>query len=97
MQAELSRLAAGLGLSGIGRAGLGPYFMMLGLALLGDEGRIGLVVPRSMLSGVSWKKIRAHYLDQCEITYIVSNFDPARRATRSSRRTGASTPRSAKC
>ena len=57
MQAELSQLAARLGLSGIGRAGSGPYFMMLGLTLLGDEGRIGLVVPRSMLSGVSWKKI----------------------------------------
>ena len=76
MQRALADLAASLGLTGIGRAGLGPYFMMLGLELLAQRGRIGLVVPRSMLSGVSWKKIRARYLDECEIKYIVANFDP---------------------
>ncbi len=76
MQGALTALARSLGLSGIGRAGLGPYFMMLGLELLAEGGRIGLVVPRSMLSGVSWKKIRARYLDACEIRWIVANFDP---------------------
>jgi hypothetical protein len=76
MQEALSQLAAELGFVGIGRAGIGPYFLLLGAALLAEGGRIGLVVPRSMLSGVSWKKIRARFLDGCEILYIVSNFDP---------------------
>jgi len=29
-----------------------------------------------MLSGVSWQKVRERYLAQCEIEYIVSNYDP---------------------
>lgn len=76
MQTKLSELAQTLGLSGIGRAGLGTYFMILGLELVAEGGRIGIVIPRSMLSGVSWKKVRARYLQECEIKYIVSNFDP---------------------
>ncbi|HUK59340.1 MAG TPA: N-6 DNA methylase [Stellaceae bacterium] len=76
LQEALGDLARARGLSGIGRAGLGPYFMLLGLELLGAEGQIGIVVPRSMLSGVSWRKIRARYLDECEIRWIVGNFDP---------------------
>jgi len=76
MQQELGALARAHGLAGVGRAGLGPYFLLLALALAADGGRIGLVVPRSMLSGVSWQKIRARYLDVCEVKFIVGNFDP---------------------
>lgn len=76
MEKELRTLGAEIGASGIGQAGLGAYFMLLGLKLLKEDGRIGVVIPRAMLSGVSWAIIRDKYLEQCEIEYVVSNYDP---------------------
>jgi len=77
MNRKLGLLAKSLGASGISKAGLGAYFMLLGLKLAKSEGsRISIVIPRSMLSGVSWAVVRRHYLQHCEIEYVVSNYDP---------------------
>jgi hypothetical protein len=76
MTRALQSLTKRVNASGIGKAGLGAYFMLLGLGLAKDDGRIAIVVPRSMLSGVSWQKVRERYIAQCEIEYIVSNYDP---------------------
>jgi hypothetical protein len=75
MQRALGALGRKTGLTGVGRAGLGPYFMRLAASLLKPFGRIGLVLPRSMLSGVSWEKVRAEIQADFQILYIVSNFD----------------------
>lgn len=76
MSDELRRLAAQNQISGIGQAGLGAYFMLLALKLVRPEGRIAVVIPRALLSGVSWRKVREHFEEACEIEYIVSNYDP---------------------
>jgi len=76
MNRELTKIARGLGAAGIGRAGLGAYFMLLALKLTKDDGRVGVVIPRAILSGVSWSKVRAEYLQGCEVEFIVSNYDP---------------------
>ena len=75
MQSALGALGRKTGLTGVGRAGLGPYFLRLAASLLKPFGRIGLVLPRSMLSGVSWEKVRAEIQADFQIVYIVSNFD----------------------
>lgn len=76
MTQALQRLTQQLGWTGIGQAGLGAYFMLLALRLAKSDGRIAVVIPRSMLSGVSWGRVRRDYLRDCEIEYIVSNYDP---------------------
>ena len=76
MNKALGDLAKEIGAVGIGQAGLGAHFMLLGLSLAKADGRIGVVIPRSMLSGVSWGKVRADYTANATIEYVVSNYDP---------------------
>lgn len=76
MGGKLKDLTGELGLQGIGVAGLGAYFIVLGDKLLRPGGRIGIVIPRHILSGVSWEKIRNILYSGYTIEYIVSNFDP---------------------
>lgn len=77
MNKHLRDLGRKLAFTGIGQAGLGAYFVLLGNMLLRQSGRLALVLPRAVLSGVSWKKIREDLLlRQYEIEYIVSNYDP---------------------
>jgi type I restriction-modification system DNA methylase subunit len=80
MDKELSKLTKQLKMRGIGQAGLGPYFILLADRLLKDNGRMGIVIPRSMLSGVSWSKIRQKLMADYEVEYIVSNHDPGDRS-----------------
>jgi len=79
MDKELRNLTRELKMEGIGQAGLGAYFILLGDKLLLPGGRMGIVIPRAILSGVSWKKIREMLLNRYEIKYIVSNHDPGNR------------------
>jgi len=81
MNQELSVIGKAINASGIGQAGLGAYFMLLALKLAGVGGRIAVVIPRSMLSGVSWRHVRKRYLEECEIEYIISNYDPGGKET----------------
>lgn len=77
MNKKLRKLGSDLKYRGIGKAGLGAYFIILADQLLKPGGRLALVIPRSILSGPSWKEIRKRiFLDGYEIEYIVSNYDP---------------------
>lgn len=73
---DLNDLARALGKPGLSVAGLGAFFMLLGLRITKPGARIGIVIPRSMLSGVSWTFVRDQYFKACDIEYIISNFDP---------------------
>jgi len=73
---KLKQLTKELGLEGIGVAGLGAHFIVLADKLLKPKGRLGIVIPRHILSGVSWTKIREIFMKNYNIEYIVSNFDP---------------------
>jgi len=72
---ELARIIKQYDLKGIGQAGLGALFIYLGHNLLKNNGRMGIVIPRAILSGVSWEKIRRLLMDNYEIKYIISNHD----------------------
>jgi len=76
MQKEEKNLIRRLGWQGIGQAGLGASFIVLADKLVKNNGRIGIVIPRSILSAVSWKKIRNYLMEFYEIKYIISNHDP---------------------
>lgn len=67
-------------LKGIGQAGLGAYFVFVADRLLKNGGRLGLVIPRTLLSGVSWEKVRRLLYWNYEIEYIISNSDPGDRS-----------------
>jgi len=79
MNEKLRRLGEGLSYQQIGQAGLGAYFIILGDKLLKQGGRLSLVIPRALLSGVSWEEIRKLLFRDYEIEYIVSNYDPGDR------------------
>ncbi|MHA1271778.1 MAG: N-6 DNA methylase [Candidatus Helarchaeota archaeon] len=82
MYKKLSEITKKIGFTGIGQAGLGAYFIVLADKLLKSNGRIGIVIPRAILSGVSWNKIRVLLLDNYDIEYIISNFDLGNKAER---------------
>ncbi|MFH1219419.1 MAG: N-6 DNA methylase [Candidatus Eisenbacteria bacterium] len=81
MAAELAKILVYSGLDGTGQAGLGAPFIGLADNLLKPGGRLGVVIPRAILSGVSWKKIRDLLHKDYEIRYIISNHDPGDRAS----------------
>lgn len=77
MSQKLKKLGEKIGFKGIGQAGLGAYFIILADKLLKKGGRLALVIPRAILSGVSWEGIRERILlKNYEIEYIISNHDP---------------------
>lgn len=80
MQEELAALGKQLGLRKAGVAGLTPFFMCLGLEIANDDGRVGMVVPRSILSGVGSRDVRLRYEQDTAIRFVVSNFDPGSRS-----------------
>ncbi len=75
LQNALSELLREKNLTGIIQGGLGSVFVFLGDKYLSKEGRIGLVLPRTVLSGVSWEKVRQLLLDHYQIEYIVTSYE----------------------
>lgn len=62
-------------LSGIGQAGSAAIFVFVADKYLVKGGRLGLVLPRSTLSGSSWKKVREKLLSDYHIEYIITSFE----------------------
>ena len=62
------------GLSGIGQAGLGAVFVFIADKYLEENGRLGLVLPRAVLSGVSWQKVREKLLADYHVEYIITSY-----------------------
>lgn len=75
LQKELSAILKAKGWSGIGQAGLAAVFVFLGDLYLKQDGKIGLVLPRAFLSGVSWSGCRRLLLDNYHIQFIVTSFE----------------------
>jgi len=61
--------------SGIGPAGEGLLFTYLASQHLKEGGKIAFVLPKSILSGVSWFLMRAYLLERFHIEYIVVSYD----------------------
>ena len=75
LQKALGRLLKDQNLSGIGQAGLGAVFVFIADKYLEENGRLGLVLPRAVLSGVSWKKVREMLLEKYHIEYIITSYE----------------------
>lgn len=75
LQKELSKLLKAKGLSGIGQAGLGGSFTFLADNYLKEDGRLGLVLPKAVLAGVSWRRIRELLLSKYHVEFIISSFE----------------------
>lgn len=75
LQKELSKLLKSKDLSGIGQAGLGGSFTFLADNYLEENGRLGLVLPKAVLAGVSWRQIRELLLNNYHVEYVISSFE----------------------
>lgn len=75
LQKRLSEILKVKGFSGIGQAGLGAVFIALGDRYLKDGGRMALVCPRSLISGIAWRKIRDLLLNDYEVEYIITSHE----------------------
>lgn len=74
LQKVLSSLLKEKKLTGIGQAGLGAVFVHLSDQYLAVGGRLALVLPKAVLAGVSWTKIRELFLEKYHLEYIISSF-----------------------
>jgi type I restriction-modification system DNA methylase subunit len=75
LRRRLSEILNEKGLAGIGQAGLGAVFFFLADKYLVEGGRIGLVLPRAVLSGVAWEKVREKLLSNYHIEYIITSYE----------------------
>jgi len=76
LQRRLSEILKARGFSGIGQAGLGAIFIILSDIYLKEGGRLALVAPRSLISGVAWTKIREHLNRRYQVEYIINSHQP---------------------
>jgi hypothetical protein len=60
---------------GIGPAGEGALFLYLASLYLSENGKIAFVLPKSLLTGISWFLIRAYLLEKFHIEYVVVSYD----------------------
>ena len=75
LQKSLRQLLKDQNLSGIGQAGLGAVFVFIADKYLEETGRLGFVLPRAVLSGVSWKKVREMLLEKYHVEYIITSYE----------------------
>jgi len=75
LQKSLNNLLKEKNLTGIGQAGLGAVFVFIADKYLEENGRMGLVLPRAVLSGVSWRKVREMLLDRYHVEYIITSYE----------------------
>lgn len=59
-------------------AGLGAVFVALADRYLNSGGRLALVLPKAVISGVAWKPTREMLAERYHLEYIVASQDPQR-------------------
>ncbi|MBM4035922.1 MAG: hypothetical protein FJ291_29635 [Planctomycetes bacterium] len=57
-------------------AGLGSVFAAIGDKYLREQGRLALVVPRALLSGVAWKRTRELIESHYHLEWIITSHEP---------------------
>jgi len=76
MQTALKKLVASRGVPASITAGLGSVFVAAGHQMLGANGKMSLVLPRALLSGVAWKDTRLLLGNNYHVKYIVVSHQP---------------------
>jgi len=75
LQKYLGQILKEKNLTGIGQAGLGAVFVFLADKYLLESGRMGFVLPRAVLSGVSWQKVREILQNNYHVEYIITSYE----------------------
>ncbi len=78
MQRELSKLLQRPTIHASSTAGLGSVFVATGDLHLRAGGRMALVLPKALLSGVAWQETRHLFRLRYQLEYLVVSHDPAR-------------------
>jgi hypothetical protein len=76
MQLRLKQIVEREELSASVTVGLGSVFVALADRYLKDQGRIALVLPRSLLSGVEWGKTRQLISEYYHLEYVIVSHEP---------------------
>jgi hypothetical protein len=75
LQKELRHLLHDEQLEGTGQAGLAAAFLGLANRYLRPGGRLAMVLPKTLLSGVAWRGIRNLLLNTYHIEGVVASFE----------------------
>jgi hypothetical protein len=78
MQNDLGRLIRDRKVPANATAGLGSVFVAIGHKYVKPGGRIALVLPKSVVSGVAWKKTRQLVSTYYDIEAIIVSHEPGR-------------------
>lgn len=76
LQRKLKRLVQSKDLPASITAGLGSVFAAAGDQYLRQQGRLALIVPRALLSGVAWKRTRELIESRYHLEWIVTSHEP---------------------
>lgn len=76
MQAALKKIVADEGIPANITAGLGSVFVALGHLRLASDGRLALVLPRALLSGVAWQETRRLIGNNYHLKYVIVSHQP---------------------
>jgi len=76
LQRKLQNLVRRLNLPASITAGLGSVFIALADRYLKDEGRLALVIPRALLSGVAWGKTRQLLEEKYHLEWLIVSHEP---------------------
>lgn len=76
MQTALKQLVSKRGIPANITAGLGSVFVAVGDQLLNATGKMSLVLPRALLSGVAWKITRLFLGNNYHVKYIIVSHEP---------------------
>jgi hypothetical protein len=78
MQKELAELLKKPRVHASSTAGLGSVFVATGDLHLKAGGRMALVLPKALLSGVAWERTRHLFRLRYKLEYIIASHDPGR-------------------
>ncbi|MCZ7544589.1 MAG: hypothetical protein M5R40_14185 [Anaerolineae bacterium] len=78
MQKDLKKLVKQPEIRANITAGLGSVFVAIGDKYLKPGGRIALVLPKAVLSGVSWRETRELINEKYAVEFIIASQDPER-------------------
>jgi hypothetical protein len=76
LQTALKKLVTTRGVPANITAGLGSVFVALGHQKLNAQGRMALVLPRALLSGVAWKETRRLLGNNYHVKFIIVSHEP---------------------
>lgn len=76
MQSTLKKIVREEGIPASITAGLGSVFVALGNLRLSPRGKVALVLPRALLSGVAWEETRRLIGNNYQVQFIIVSHQP---------------------